>query len=63
MGYKTYYIYQQISPLINPEEKTTSINCGITIANRALRITFDSRGNIISLIDKDNDEREIIPVP
>ena len=32
----------------------------ITIANRALRITFDSHGNIISLIGKDNEEREII---
>ena len=60
MGYKTYYISPHISPSINPEEKTTSINCGITIANRALRVTFDSHGNIISLIDKDNEEREII---
>ena len=62
-GYKTYYIYLQILPSINPEEKISSINGGITIANRALRITFDTHGNIISLVDKDNDEREIIPVP
>jgi alpha-mannosidase len=60
LGYKTYYIYLRISPSINPEEKITSINDSITIANPALRVTFDSHGNIISLIDKDNEEREII---
>jgi len=48
---------------VQPDEKITSINDGITIANRTLRVTFDSHGNIISLIDKDNEERKIIPVP
>lgn len=62
LGYKTYYISPHISPSIKPEEKLTSITGGINIANHALRVTFDSHGNIVSLIDKDNDEREIIGV-
>jgi hypothetical protein len=45
---------------VQPDEKITSINGGITISNQALRLAFDSHGNIVSLIDKDNDEREII---